>query len=529
MVVLSAAVIQKNGKVLVSRQYVPMTRIRSEGLYAAFPKLVTGDAQHTFVETDQVRYVYRPFDQLYILLVTNKQSNIMEDLDTLRLLSSVVPEYCGGHTAEDVSTNCFELLFAMDEVCGGGLKESVTLDQIKTFTEMDSHEEKLQKIILESKMNEAREAARNKAKALDKQKAEMRKIQSGVKGFGSAPAQMSGGRYGGGGDSSRYGGGGGGGGGGEDSYQQEEPERTRAPPKKAAAARPKGMSLGGSKKKDDLVSQMFKEDKLTGPRTILSGGSAKGGAVAAATPMPTDKVFITVLEKLYLALERDGGVKKLDLQGELKIAVFDPDESRIIINTSGALPSEYKCRFNPKVDQKEFAASGNLQLKDTNKPFPVGSDNATVVLKWRTQTTDEDAVPFNINFWPNEEDGRSVVSVEYTLVKTDLVYKDVTLTIPCPSSEPPEISTCDGDFHYDQRERCLIWTIPEISEENDSGSLEFGVPEMDSDDFFPLHVDFSCEKTYAGLDVEGVQLAGSDAAIDYETNIGLRAEKFTID
>jgi hypothetical protein len=181
------------------------------------------------------------------------------------------------------------------------------------------------------------------------------------------------------------------------------------------------------------------------------------------------------------------------------------------------------------VDQKEFASSGNLQLKDTNKPFPVGSDNATVVLKWRTQTTDEDAVPFNINFWPSEEDGRSVVSVEYTLVKTDLVYKDVTLTIPCPSSEPPEISTCDGDFHYDQRERCLIWTIPEISEENESGSLEFNVPEIDSDDFFPLHVDFNCEKTYAGLEVEGVVQVGSDAAIDYETNIGLRAEKFTID
>ena len=30
---------------------------------------------------------------MFLLLVTNKQSNILEDLDTLRLLSKVVPEY----------------------------------------------------------------------------------------------------------------------------------------------------------------------------------------------------------------------------------------------------------------------------------------------------------------------------------------------------------------------------------------------------------------------------------------------------
>lgn len=35
-----------------------------------------------------------PAQGLFLVLVTNKQSNILEDLDTLRLLSKVVPEYC---------------------------------------------------------------------------------------------------------------------------------------------------------------------------------------------------------------------------------------------------------------------------------------------------------------------------------------------------------------------------------------------------------------------------------------------------
>jgi hypothetical protein len=67
-----------------------MSRIRIEGLLAAFPKLVGSGKQHTYVETENVRYVYQPMESLFLLLVTNKQSNILEDLETLRLISKLV-------------------------------------------------------------------------------------------------------------------------------------------------------------------------------------------------------------------------------------------------------------------------------------------------------------------------------------------------------------------------------------------------------------------------------------------------------
>ena len=47
---------------LVSRQFVDMTRIRIEGLLAAFPKLVGSGKQHTYIETENVRYVYQPLE-----------------------------------------------------------------------------------------------------------------------------------------------------------------------------------------------------------------------------------------------------------------------------------------------------------------------------------------------------------------------------------------------------------------------------------------------------------------------------------
>ena len=188
-VLLAAAVCPRSGKALLSRQFVEMTKARIEGLLAAFPKLMpAGVKQHTFVETDSVRYVYQPTEKLYVLLITTTTSNILEDLETLRLFARVVPEYCRSMDEAEIIENAFQIIFAFDEIVALGYRESVNLAQIRTFVEMDSHEEKVYQAVRQTQEREAKTKMREKAKELQRARLETAKRGGGMPtsgGFGS--------------------------------------------------------------------------------------------------------------------------------------------------------------------------------------------------------------------------------------------------------------------------------------------------------------------------------------------------------
>lgn len=54
-----------------------------------------------------------------------------------------IPEYCRSMEEAEIADNAFNLIFAFDEIVALGYRESVNLAQIRTFVEMDSHEEKV--------------------------------------------------------------------------------------------------------------------------------------------------------------------------------------------------------------------------------------------------------------------------------------------------------------------------------------------------------------------------------------------------
>jgi len=508
MVVLAASIISKSGKVLVSRQFVDMSRIRIEGLLAAFPKLVGTGKQHTYVETENVRYVYQPIEALYLLLVTNKQSNILEDLETLRLLSKLVPEYSYPLDEEGICRTAFELIFAFDEVISLGHKENVTVAQVKQYCEMESHEEKLHKLVLQSKINETKDVMKRKASEIDKSKIEKGRGDKG--GFGSMSIQsMGSGRLESSfSDMSISGGGGGGFGSGSgfglstdfDSFSSKSKGR----PPSSATAPPKGlgMQLGKSQKTNQFLESLKAEGEV-----IVEDVQPKASHSKSSAPPPTDPITLTVEEKISVTLKRDGGLSNFDVQGTLSLQILNQEDGHIQVQIETGGNPGVLFKAHPNMNKELFANENILGLKDPNRPFPTGQggDAAGVgLLKWRMQSTDESMVPLSINCWPSVSGNETFVSIEYE-ASSMFDLRNVVIAVPLPAlREAPSVRQIDGEWRYDSRNSVLEWSILLIDDSNRSGSMEFVVPPADSSVFFPISVQFLATNTFSDLKVVSV-------------------------
>ncbi|KAI5812664.1 coatomer subunit delta [Pyronema omphalodes] len=190
MVVLAASIVHREGRIVLSRLFREMPRSRIEGLLAAFPRLVDSGTQHTTIETEDVRYVYQPLDELYIVLITNRASNILQDIDSLHLFSQIVSSICKSNEERDISRHSFELLSAFDEVMALGYRENLSLQQIHTFLEMRSHQAQVYELLEQEKRKAAEAAAIDAAKRISAQKLAEAQAARAAMGAGSGMGGM---------------------------------------------------------------------------------------------------------------------------------------------------------------------------------------------------------------------------------------------------------------------------------------------------------------------------------------------------
>mmetsp|Transcript_6181 Transcript_6181/g.7617 ORF Transcript_6181/g.7617 Transcript_6181/m.7617 type:complete len:553 (-) Transcript_6181:311-1969(-) len=530
MVVLSASISTKSGKALISRQFVEMTRLRVEGLLAAFPKLVNIDTaesrQHTFVETDSVRYVYQPLEnQMYLLLITTKASNIVEDLGTLRLMAKLIPDVTGSMDEQAINDNAFELIFAFDEVLTSlGYRDDVTLSTIRTNLLMDSHEEKMDIMIKESKMKEAKQQMADKAKDIKERKMANLKAtlmdQNGFGGESKTPGGMEG--FGGGGNAvgnSNFGSGGYGdsGGYGQSGFGESSYGQKPAIEEKPAAPRivaKKGMVIGANKKKDSLMAAMAAEDNLLPLSSKKSAGGSLGfglGAPVTSTPAaPSTPLTLVMEEKIVVAMNREGGVETCEIKGTLSLTANTQQGALVEIAVNKSVLSS-QCKNNwsfqthPKIQKQNYEKSGILGLKKIGDGFPL--QRSLGILRWSYGSPD--AAPLTINCWPeNEGSGAINVNVEFELVRSDVLLENVNILIPLGTTDPPVIESIDGSHKHDPRSGVLCWHHDSIDVNNSSGSLEFTVAGSDTDAFFPVTIMFNSQSLLCPIEVTSVNAIG---------------------
>ncbi|CUA70760.1 Coatomer subunit delta [Rhizoctonia solani] len=529
MVVLAASICTKGGKPVISRQFREMPRSRIDGLLTSFPKLIPANSQHTSIEAQDVRYVYQPLEDLYILLITNKGSNILQDIDTLHLFARVVSDICRTADEREISRNAFELLGAFDEVVNLGYREQVGLAQVRSILEMESHEEKIQEIIAKNKEAEAKEELKRRAKQLELQRREMQKrAQGGSGGIGNtylSPGMGSGGYS----TVPRY----------------EPPTERRAVSPQPSGLKPafkaSGMKLGSKKgKQSELLDALGGE--LSTPTGSIPGTPIPPELTSSAmllSPSPglavhEESVHVVIRERIKASILRDGRPKELEIMGDLDLKVADAADARVKLNIaplgSGGEGAQFKQHPNVAKYAGGVGVPGEVKLKDPARGFPVGQPQPLNVLKWRWSSKDETGLPLSVTVWPSPTgDGTCEVNIEWELQNADLELRDLVISIPLPSGAYPTVSSHTGAWSINPGTHSLDWMTDSVSSDSEAtGSLEFSIGGHDTDTFFPVKVDFKSEKSLIGVEVLDVERVGGEGSVTFSKEVRIDVEQYSI-
>lgn len=468
-----------------------------------------------------MRFVYQPLDELYMVLITNRQSNILQDIDSLHLFAQVVSTVCKKLDEREILRNAFELLSAFDELITMGYRENLTMAQVKTFLEMESHEERIQEIIARNKELEASEERKRKAKQLEMQRKEAARSAASGRGVApkmpqyptyTPPAQPT--------VTDTY-----------DSYQAEKNKTFNKP----LASRGKGMQLGKKSKATDIYDKVKADlpevEETVAPVSVPAAVSASSNRASLETTQTPINVAIT--ETISAKLGREGNLTSFEVKGDLQLKISDPALAKINLTLQaeeGPLKAQFKP--HPNLDKNMFTSQKLVQLRDTTKKFP--TNTSTPVLRWRATAAAEtpDVLPITFTVWTNKStDDSYTVTVEYQLAdayadSADTVLSDVSLTIPYQSSEP---SVSSFDSQYSVTGDSLEWTIGAVDSSNGSGSFEFEAQADDEGEFFPMQIRFDMPKPFIDVDVLTAKLLDEDEEVTFDKVVRTRSDKIFIE
>ncbi|OHT00456.1 archain 1b [Tritrichomonas foetus] len=482
--ILSVSIINQAGSPLVARQFNHFSRSQLEGHLSAFTKLLSNSSQ-SYIETETIRYVFQAIGELYFILITTKDSNIIEDLDVLALLLDLtcsVLNVSGSQITEDiVYESSFELIFAYDECIFDGYYQDVSVADVSTFLEMKSQEEN--EFIRERTAKEEAAAAqlRKIMKDLeDKRKA--KKEKPGLKSSYQPPPQVI--------ITPTI------------EPEIEKPKMSRRHPQAA-----KGMALGRKTTARDRAQQMIKEEGLTVEERRSSRNAAAQEVVTA--PIKPNCTVVKLTEITNAKITPQGTVKELAIEGRLTAESSDEGQYGIKLSLFGNY-EKFKTRALNQKDRRLFQKQ-NMLIFD-NK----GSE--TALLGWRYTSVNPDDSPLTFSCWVTDgkdDQGRetSTFSCEVSLNSNELTFQSIVLAIPVARARDAKISSVDGEIDTTEKDT-IKWIITDIDAEN-SAELEFSVPKCNEMAFYPIDVEFQSNSLYFNVDVTSVT-KGDNGSFDFD-------------
>ncbi|SMN22753.1 similar to Saccharomyces cerevisiae YFR051C RET2 Delta subunit of the coatomer complex (COPI), which coats Golgi-derived transport vesicles [Maudiozyma saulgeensis] len=535
MVVLAASITTTSGKPLLSRQFKDLSKDRVLELLSNFQNLVSSiSSDHTFVEDKHVRYVYKPFDEFYIILITNRQSNIIQDLSTLNLFSQTITNFVNNFDEYEIYENAFEILSSFDEIICMGYKENLSNTQVSNFLAMESHEEKIQEIIERNKEMEATEERKRRAKEIARREQDRKNGIISPDGMGPEIAKFSGSN-----DPNvrnafnSY-------------YTHASPMASQAYAKESQNLHIPPSRYGNASSYNTSRKQETESTGLPLGTSATSnykpGGSKASFFANEDESKPTNNgILLSVNETINTSFNRDGSIQSSELKGVFEIRVNDASFANSVIKLSDSVDVKdrsFQFKTHPNIDKSLFLNEKTITLKDKSKSFP-HNDQSLGVLRWRKvgKADDTALVPLELATWvtPNSSGSSFDVTIEFEVNQDfqDVKIENLGFFIPIPTYSI-KINEDNNDFNASildiNDEFGIVLKIGSPLESGQAGSVSFSIESETEDALFPIDTSFVVrDSSLSGVNVE--YIANRDDTADayaYDLIRSINAEDYNI-
>lgn len=300
---------------------------------------------------------------------------------------------------------------------------------------------------------------------------------------------------------------------------------------KVPATKARGMQLGRKQNNNDLFESLRSEvesppihqqQQQQQHTPVQSAYSA-----SALLDVHMESVHAHIEEKITMVATRDGGLENMEVKGDLMLRVSDPSKAKISLALRHLEDPSIQFKTHPNVNKVLFNSDKVIAFRDSSKEFPLNTP--TGVLRWRFTTKDESYIPLSINCWPSPcGDGTSDVNIEYQLENEEMEFKNVNIIIPYPEGAQLHVGNVDGKYTVDHQQGGLVWQLPTIDSSNPSGSMEFNCEGEDADVFFPVTVQFECERLICDVDVLSVTQVADGSEVTFSKQSILTPVEYSI-
>mgnify|MGYP001179410282 CR=1 FL=1 len=519
MVVLSAFIANKNGKPIVSRQFRDVEKNRCIELLNYFQsEFTTNKSQGNFIEAEDehVRYLYKPIDDFYMVLITNLQSNIIQDIKTLNtfaetvnalsswLLYKSLNDYVPLKSSDEdlLYLHAFDFINAFDEIIVNGYKENLKSNQVMNHHNMWCMEETWKNINDESKEKAAKE----------NRKREMENMGRRNSGMG---------------------------------YQSFGNERgSNADPNVLQEAYDSYYSHASNSARESFLHSQEQQHQIAQSDHYEEPSDNIIGEIVVEEPENVSGLMFTIKEVVSAQISRDGDIENSELKGTLELKIANPEYTNVSmkLNLNNPKDKAYNFKTHPNIDKSAFLNSSVLKLRDSKKSFP-SNDQALGVLRWRQVSSNVDEaealVPFKIQAWISQvEDDKYEVTFEYELNEKYETFGESMFVLPINQHSTAEI-TDFGDFDenaieilgYDHSQGLVIKADGFNASQ---GVFTITVDNVESEEsLFPINVSFAnlsddVSNSLSNVSVAEVFTADEEPVEEYDMFVFVKNDSYAI-